>query len=163
MKTKMKRPVLYYRDSRTSAKEIDRQEALNHFRTACSEGVYGDRNSFTAVRTDYHLSVLGPSVFWKKVGTSSLTFKDGKFYGQISPFRDRIVEIFNLNWISSNDWTLRLLASRKDLWKAVILGNITNPEDLAKAASRKYFRGAFSWKTLRGYFSSNSKRSAQKY
>lgn len=153
MKTKMKRPVLYYNDDRTPAKEISRQEALDHFRSAMSEGIYGSRESFTAVRSEYFLSVLGSSVFWKKTNAASLTFKDGKIYGQITPFRDRIIEIFNLNWISDNDWTLRLLAARKDLWKAVILGTVTNPEDLAKLVSKKYFKRAFSWKSLRKYFS----------
>lgn len=152
MKTKMN--LLY--NSTTAhkkAKEYSRQDALNTKPCYSSISFYGDKDHWCAFYSQYTLTVLGPSIFWKRYNNITCTFKDGRLYGDITPFVKHICEIFNIDWLANEPWLLtNIITTRKDLWVDVLKGRITNPEDLCKRFSKKYFKGAYTYKTLKGIF-----------
>lgn len=141
--------VLYRQDSRQPASMFSREHAIT--RGGCAEtiAIYGDKQHWMAFKDYYALTCVGPRVFWKKGRTDQATFKNGKFYGSIEPFKETLLQVFNLDWILTNKWALRLLGNKKDLWRGVFDNKITNPEMLCKAISKKYFKGAYSYRTLR--------------
>lgn len=146
---KEKLHCLYRRDTRRPASSFSREEAVRNRPLAECVSIYGSKEHWTAFSDVYILTCLGPRVFWKKVRTVNTTYKNGKLYGTVDPFRNQLIEIFNFNWLSTNDWTLRLLSNKKDLWKDILSDKITNPEMLCKTISKRYFKGAYSYRTLR--------------
>ena len=144
--------VLYHTDDRTPVKEIAREDAVENPREA--ESLYvgiGIKNpkDFTIWKRHYRLMVLGPKIFWKETSRMSLTYKDGKFNGNLEGMTDIICQVFKLDWISTNKWLYRILGGRKDLWKLIIEGKVTNPEALLKKVSKRYFGGVYSYKNLK--------------
>lgn len=78
-----------------------------------------------------------------------LTFKDGKFWGNMDPaLLNHACQALKKEW-ATQGIAPKILALRKDLWKGVFTGKITNQEVLAKTFSRRYFKGAFTYKTLK--------------
>lgn len=146
--TAIKWPTMFKEDTRPDI-PITRESAIDNHWHGESVWIGGIPTHWTAVHKIHVLTVLGPKVFWKVTGKASLTYKDGQFYGTLTPFIPALIKAFHLDWIATNTWTRQLLASRRDMWKAVITGKITNPEMLAKAYSRKYFGGAFSYRNIR--------------
>lgn len=146
---KEKRNVLLHRDSRRPISTYTREEVVNMNPSGHTVSILGDPSHWVAFRNSYTLTVLGPRMFWKKTSTSQCTFKDGKIYGDMLPFRELLLDALHLDWIRTNLWTLEILVARKDLWKEVFKGNITNPESLCKKFSKKYFNGAYSYAALR--------------
>ena len=153
---KIKRPVLYHTDTRPDKENFTRAQICDNTPMGTVVWIGGWKDDFTAFVKDYHLCVMGPRIFWKKNIVATMTFKNGKIYGNISLLIKPICQAFKLDWITTNPWTLRLLESRKDLWQMVLRGKVTNPEDLAKAFSRKYFQKAYSYRSLKEYFSIHS-------
>lgn len=149
--TATKWPTLFYEDTRPEG-SLSRERAIDAPIRGEVTWIGGNPYYWTAFTQMYHVMVLGPKVFWKRGPKVTLTYKDGRFYGNLGSFVVTIVKAFNLDWIATNKWTYRVLAERKDLWKSVITGKITNPESLAKAYSRKYFKGAFSYRNIKDYF-----------
>ena len=147
MKERMK--VLYHEDDRESANTFTRRQAVNASIVRYTTSIVGDRQHWCAHRDEYTLMVLGPKQFWRKVSSIACTYKEGKFYGSIGPFKRALCEIFHLDWILTNAWTFRILEDRKDLWTACLSGKITNPEKLCKYFSKKYFKGAYSYTVLK--------------
>ena len=145
--------VLFHDDSRTPAREISRQSALDRFRRAESIWIGKDGKDIVAYMRTHALTVMGDRVFWRNESTLSFRYIKGKIYGNIGPFRDFLMMVLRLNWISGSPWAKRLIGINKDLWKAVLSGRITNPEMLAKYYSKKYFKGAYSYRTLKRCFS----------
>ena len=151
MKKENNYEVLLQRDNRRPAKEYSRITAVE--RRPVGETVFvGVRDKdFTAWKRRWSLTVLGERIFWKKVEETSCTYKNGKLYGDIQPLWQELAEAFHLDWIITNNWVMIFLRGRKDLWKQVLSGRITNPEMLCKTFSKKYFKGAFSYKQLKEY------------
>lgn len=144
--------VLYHTDDRTPVKEITREDAVENPRGA--ESLYvgiGIKNpkDFTIWKRHYRLMVLGPKIFWKEIARLSLTYKDGKFNGNLDALTEEICRAFKLDWLSTNKYLYRILGGRKDLWKLIISGKVTNPEALLKAVSKRYFGGVYSYKNLK--------------
>lgn len=152
MKTKQTRPCIFLVDTREEIKNLSRREILNRTIGGIRTSVYGSNREFTIFRTHYVAEVMGNRQFYKKVIEISLTFKNGKFFGN---FTDElliaIVQVFKLDWTEEN-WVRRLLAHNKILWAQIIQGKITNPEQLAKKYSKLYFKGVYSYKALKTYF-----------
>lgn len=151
MKQKEKLPLLYRSESRQAAKLYSREEIVNERPEGTCVSIYGNKDHWTAFRDHYTLTCFGSKVFWKKVNSFSATFKEGKIYGKLDPFIPILIEVFNHDWIRDNAWVSQLLLERKDLWKMVFSGKITNPEILCKTFSRKYFKGVYSYATLKMY------------
>lgn len=147
MKAKMN--VLYYKDNRQPANTYTRRQAANASVIGSVTSIVGDRQHWCAHRDEYRLMVVGPKQFWRKMTSVACTYKEGKLYGSIAPFRPILCEVFHLDWILTNTWTFRILGDRRDLWIACLNGKITNPEKLCKYISKKYFKGAYSYATLR--------------
>ena len=141
--------VLYRQDTRQPASDFTREHAITHGGCAETIAIYGDKQHWTAFKDYYTLACVGPRVFWKKRRTDQATFKNGKFYGSIEPFKETLLQVFNLDWLTTNKWALRLMGNKKDLWRGVFDNRITNPEMLCKTISKKYFKGAYSYRTLR--------------
>lgn len=144
--------VLYQTDDRVSAKEITREDAVENPRGG--ETLYvgiGIKNpkDFTIWKRHYRLTVLGPKIFWKETARVSLTYKDGKFNGNLEALTEEICRAFKLDWLSTNKYLYRILGGKKDLWKLIISGKVTNPEALLKAVSKRYFGGVYSYKNLK--------------
>lgn len=148
-KEKSKLPLLYKEDSRRPANSYSREYVCRSGIVETTFSIYGDANHWTAFQDSYTLTVMGPSQFWKKVGSTQCTYKDKKLYGNIEPFVNKLLGVFHIDWMATNRWTLKVIRGRKDLWVRVLSGKITNPEALCKAFSRKYFKGAFSYSSLR--------------
>lgn len=150
------RPCIFLEDTREEIKNLSRREILNRTIGGVRTSVYGSNSDFTIFRTHYVAEVMGDKQFYKKVNEISLTFKNGKFFGN---FTDElliaIVKVFKLDWTEEN-WVRRLLAHNKILWAQIIQGKITNPEQLAKKYSKIYFKGVYSYKALKVYFESYS-------
>ena len=146
---KQKMNVLYSRDTRKPLSDYTREEAVMQHPCGYTIKIYGDKNHWMAFQDNYILTVVGPKMFWKKQSTTQATFKDGKLYGSLEPFRGELLQALHLDWILQEKWTLKLLGSKKDLWKDVFAGRITNPEKLCKTISKRYFKGAYSYKTLK--------------
>ena len=146
---KEKLTCLYKQDTRLPIDRFSREDIIRNKPTACCISIYGSKERWTAFKDSYVLTCLGPRVFWKKTDTTNTTYKDGKLYGTLATLRVILCEIFNFDWILTNDWTLNILLERKDLWKAVFSNKITNPEILCKTVSKKYFKGAYSYKILK--------------
>ena len=146
---KEKLHCLYRRDTRRPASQFSREEAVRNKPLAGCTSIYGSKEHWAAFHDEYVLTCLGPRVFWNKVRTVNTTYKNGKLYGTVDPFRNELIQVFNFNWLSTNDWTLRLLAGKKDLWRDILSDKITNPEMLCKTISKRYFKGAYSYRTLR--------------
>lgn len=155
MKAKAKEPkwqALYQTDDRTPVKEITREDAVENPRGA--ESLYvgiGIKNpkDFTIWKRHYRLMVLGPKIFWKETARLSLTYKDGRFNGNLEALTEELCRAFKLDWVSTNRWLYRILGDRKDLWKLIVEGKVTNPEALLKAVSKRYFGGVYSYKNLK--------------
>lgn len=145
-----KRPILLLEDDRKPAKEYSRVEALEYHPTGRRIYIGGYPDCWTAVDVVYTLCVMGSAVFWKENNKISCTYKDGKIYGSISPFVEKLCKVFHLDWITQNSWVRQLLVNRNDLWKAVFAGKITNPEKLCRYVSKKYFKGVYSYKAIKG-------------
>lgn len=152
--TKNGRHILYLNDDRIDLKTLSRREILNCPRGGIRKCVVGSMSDFGCYITHYRASVIGDRIFWSKITEEKLIFKGGKFYGSLcgDPLAC-VLDVFKLNWITNNPWTRRLLASNKTLWAMVFKGKITNPEDLAKKFSKLYFKGKYSYKALKLYFS----------
>lgn len=151
MKQKEKLPLLYRNDSRQAAELYSREEAVKERPEGTRVSIYGNKDHWAAFRDHYVLTCLGPKIFWRKTSSDNATFKGGNIYGNFAAFTSLIIEVFNYDWIKDNVWVPKLLLERKDLWKMVFSGKITNPEVLCKTFSRKYFKGAYSYATLRMY------------
>ena len=147
---KQKMNVLFSQDTRGSLNNYTREEAVMQHPCGYTIKIYGDKVHWMAFQDNYVLTVVGPKMFWKKQSTGQATFKNGKLYGDLSLFRDNLLKVFQLDWILKERWTLNLLGFKKDLWKDVFTGRITNPEKLCKTISKRYFKGAYSYKSLRG-------------
>lgn len=147
MKEKMN--VLYHEDNRQPANTFTRRQAVNASANGNVTSIVGSKQYWCAHNDYYQLMVLGPKQFWRKVTSVSCTYKEGKFYGSIAPFKRALCEIFHLDWILTNAWTFRILEDRRDLWTACLSGKITNPEKLCKYFSKKYFKGAYSYTVLK--------------
>ena len=146
---KEKLNCLYRQDTRLPIDRFSREDAVRNKPTAYCISVYGSKEHWAAFNDSYVLTCLGPRMFWKKTITVNTTYKEGKLYGLLTPFIRVLCEVFNFDWILTNKWTFNVLLERKDLWKAVFSNKITNPEMLCKTVSKKYFKGAYSYKTLR--------------
>lgn len=154
MKQKEKRPIIFYKDSRRPLSELSRLDIVQRdvIGDVIYVGGYGPDN-FTAFIKHYKSCVCGPRVFYKEKLSYSLTVKDRRIYGSLGEFVPTLMSVFHLDWLASTPWAKSLIGSRKDLWTLVLHGKITNPEALAKAFSKKCFGGAYSYKTLKRYFS----------
>lgn len=148
---KKKREVLYYHSTKPQLKDLSRREVVKCLHSALTEAIYGDREDFVVFRSVDRLTCLGPKIFWRNAEKEILTFKGGKFYGNLSGFIiDIMIQVFGWNWI---DRFCRMLLRRdKRLWAMVIQGKITNPEQLAKKYSKMYFKSAFSYRALKYVF-----------
>lgn len=155
METKRKMNVLYRRDERFPAGRMSRLEIARQRPTARVISVLGDKQHFCCFDEMYSLTILGERIFWKKLNSCSLTFKDGKFYGNIDPFNKILCKVFNFDWLANNKWAYNIARGNKTLWKSIIRGSITNPEDLVKKYSKLYFKGAYSYRALREYADNN--------
>lgn len=147
MKERMK--VLYHEDNRQPANTFTRRHAVNTSVCGNVVSIVGSRQHWCAHDDHYQLTVLGPKQFWRKISSVACTYKEGKFYGSIAPFKRTLCEIFHLDWILTNAWTFKILEDRRDLWTACLSGKITNPEKLCKYFSKKYFKGAYSYAILK--------------
>lgn len=156
MEKKQKRNVLYYHSTRPDISGLSRKEIFRGVR-ALSEAVYGNnREDFTVVVTSEVLRCLGPKIFWQVTDKYMLTCQKGRLFGSLNTITiDIVVRVFNLNWIDS--FCRRLLRTDKRLWLMVIQGKITNPEQLAKRYSKMYFKGVFSYKALKTFYTSMSR------
>lgn len=151
MKQEEKLALLYRNDSRRAAELYSREEVVKERPEGVCVSIYGNKDHWTAFRDRYVLTCLGPRVFWKKTSSDSATFKGDNIYGNLAAFTPILIEVFDYDWIRDNAWVTQLLLERKDLWKMVFSGKITNPEVLCKTFSRKYFKGVYSYATLRRY------------
>ena len=152
-------------DSHTEAEkaaleQLSRKDIIEHPHARYTIRMVKGDTGWCIFKDDYQLTVLGPRIFWKKISSQNLTFKNGRLYGSISSF---IVVLMNncenLQWLRQHDsWVLNLLAERKDMWNLVLSGKVTNPKDLARKFSKKYFRGELYASSVEKYFSSNSAR-----
>lgn len=147
MKEKMN--VLYHRDSRQLANTFTRRQVVRSSHIGYTTSIVGSEQHWCAHSDTYQLIVLGPRQFWKKISSIACTYKGGKFYGSITPFKRALCETFHLDWILTNPWTFRILEERRDLWAACLSGKITNPKNLCKYFSKKYFKGAYSYAVLK--------------
>lgn len=147
---KEKLNILFHEDTRSTQEEYTREQIC---KGRCANGtsvsIYGDKEHWTAFKDEYVYTVFGPRMFWKKTISVQATYKNGKFYGSIEPFIPYLLKVFNIDWIPK--WGRVLLKSDKYLWKQVLSGKITNPEILCKKFSKKYFKGVFSYASLREY------------
>lgn len=148
---KKKMNVLYKRDERYPITEITRMNAVKNPPYVTVITVCGDNAQyFCMFREKWTIRVLGDRIFWKKLVSESLTFKNGRFYGHLDSFFMRtLCDIFHIDWISQ--WCFSLIGTNKTLFKAILQGKITNPEDLCKKYSRLYFKGVYSYKNLKEY------------
>lgn len=146
---KEKQPVLFYEDSRRPASEYTRLDAEFRCITGTSTRITGTKLHWTAFQDQYRLALNAKSTFWKKRTTQQCTFKDGKLYGDIRPFVQKICSIYRLDWIMQHQWVLSLINYRKDLWVAILSGKITNPEKCCKYVSKKDFGKVYSYKALK--------------
>jgi hypothetical protein len=151
-----KYPVVLYHAvdySEENPQQLSRIEILDSSPITKSEvTVREGQTGWVSIYTISQLTVLGHRIFWKQTKKSILTFKDGKLFGDISEHMHHLIKALHLDWmLGINVWCLRLLRERKDLWTLVFKGKITNPEVLAKTFSKKYFGGAYSYKTLRRF------------
>lgn len=140
--------VLYKRDERFPLTDMSRMNAVRNPPCVLSTTVYGDKQHFCMFHEKWTIKVLGNKIFWKKLDSYSLTFKGGRFYGHLDSFFMRILcEVFHIDWISQ--WCFSLIGTNRTLFKAILQGKITNPEDLCKKYSKLYFKGAYSYKNLK--------------
>lgn len=151
METKTKRPVLYEEDTRRPVEEFSRKQACLGNPIAYSIRMYGDRSDWIVFRNDYYLTCVGDRIFWKKTQTQCLSYKKNKLSGDINSFKTLLIDVFKLDWIKTNRCANIILADRKDMWVPVLSGKITNPEKLLKYFSKKYFKGEYSYNTLKQY------------
>lgn len=157
METKQKLPVLFHDDNRQNLELISRKDILTHGLIAAKKCVVGNEKHFSCWITNYQATVVGPNKFWKETGLINLTYKNGKLWGTMDPIIIRmIIEAFHLEWI--NGWPLTLLKGNKTLWCLVLSGKITNPERLCKRYSKLYFKGVFSYKSLKAYYDNGLQR-----
>lgn len=149
---KEKLNVLFREDTRGPLDEYSREQAIRQGACAHVITISGDKSHWCAFHDSYALACIGPRIFWKKTMTVRAGYKDGKLYGSLELFKQYLIGEFHLDWVRTNSWTLRLLKEDKFFWKQVLSGKITNPEQLAKAYSRKYFQNAYTYKTLKSFF-----------
>ena len=158
MKTKEKstREALYYSDTRPSVANFSRVEICKrNAPVGVVTAVYGDLKNFSVYIRSYRYTVLGPRMFWKCAHLDRCTYKDGKFFGTFTPEIGKLLcKVFHIDWLL-NEWRnyAPLVGSRKDIWKAILSGKLTNPRDLCRYVSRKYSSGAYSVRTLKRYSS----------
>lgn len=153
MKTmdKEKWPVLFLEDTRADIKSLSRKEIFNYGGGTTRRGILGTLDEFYCFHTEYRPVCMGPKIFWKSCGTNSITFKGGRIYGELTPLiMNMLIEVFHLDWIQG--WTRDCLRADKRLWAMVLKKKITNPEMLAKKFSKMYFKGEFSYKSIKKYF-----------
>ena len=156
---KPKYPVLLYSlksEETKKACEYTRREVINGcvFKNSVAIRATEETSStnWFAATDQYRLVVLGPSIFWKKLGATTLTCKEGKLYGTMVPvLLEKAAQAFHIDWIE-HDYVKHCLKQRRDLWQDVFAGKVTNPEMLLKRFSKKYFKGVYSYKTLKEYF-----------
>lgn len=164
-KTKKYSEVVFKIGSLTEAEksaleQLSRKDIIECPRTRYTIRMVKGDTGWCIFKDDYQLTVLGPKVFWKKTGSQNLTFKNGRLYGSISPFIEVLMNnCENLQWLRQHDcWVLNLLAERKDMWNLVLSGKVTNPKDLARRFSKKYFKGELYASSVEKYFSNTSAR-----
>ena len=146
---KEKLPVLYREDTRPNKNDFSRIEIFQKSITGTVSSVVGDTKHWCAFIDYYSLYALGDRIFWKKTISRSVTYKDGRLYGNIEPFFKLVCKVFKLDWVSGHNCVRHLINDRKDLWQMVLSGKITNPEKLFKYFSKKYFKGAYSYRSLK--------------
>ena len=155
-KEKPTREALYYSDTRPSVANFNRVEICRRggfTPVGVVTAVYGDLKEFSVYIRHYSYVVLGPRMFWKCTHFERCTYKGGKFYGTFTQETGKLLcKVFHIDWLL-NEWRdyVPLVAARKDIWKAVFSGKLTNPRDLCRYVSKKYFSGTFSVKTLKRY------------
>lgn len=149
-------PVVLYHAvdySEENPQQLSRIEILDSSPTKSEVTVREGQTGWVSIYMLSRLTVLGPRIFWKQTKKSILTFKDGRLFGDISWHQHHLIKALHLDWMQGpNEWCQQLLGERKDLWTLVFKGKITNPEVLAKTFSKKYFKGAYSYKTLKRFF-----------
>lgn len=159
MKKKAIRPEIYRHEEGPDIKTLTPRDVLKRGASRCSCKVYGTKDDFVCYHTGYAATCIAGRIFWKRTCEFHITFKDGKIYGNIVPvIEDVLIKAFNLNWIENKygPWIRALLRGNKTLWRMILQGKITNPEQLAKRYSKMYFKGAYSYRVLREYFSNYS-------
>lgn len=146
---KKKMNVLYKNDERYPITNITRMNAVKNPPCVIVTTVYGDNEQyFCMFRERWTIKVLGNRIFWKKLESQNLTFKNGKFYGHLDSLFMRILcNVFHIDWIFP--WCFTLIGTNRTLFKAILQGKITNPEDLCKKYSKLYFKGVYSYKNLK--------------
>lgn len=150
------RPCIFLQDSRVDLNNLTRRYIVKNSNEATRIAMYGSRKDFSIFHTIYKPIVMGERRFWHKMSETSLTFKNGRFYGSMNHvIASIIIQVFNLNWILE-PWVKKLLALNKTLWAMILKGKITNPEMLAKKYSKLYFKGVFSYKALKLFFTSDA-------
>lgn len=158
MKNKLTREALYYSDTRPSVNNFNRVEICRRggaTPVGVVTAVYGNSKEFSVYIRQYSYTVLGPRMFWKCTHFESCTYKGGKFFGTFTSETGRLLcKVFHIDWLL-NEWReySALVGSRKDIWKAIFLGKLTNPRELCRYVSKKYFAGAYSVRTLKRYSS----------
>lgn len=123
-------------------------------------GVKGTPTDFVSYRMDYGARCVGPRIFWQKGEKSYLMFSKNKFYGSMTPeLLSQALRAFHIDWVPGGDgsskdlfWVRRLLRTDKYLWSLVFSGKVTNPEDLVRRFSKKYFGGVLSYRAAKIYF-----------
>jgi len=153
-KKKIKRPVIYYEEYRPEGIEkLTPREVLKRPYSRTVKSVSGDNKEFLVFIDTYALSCIAGRIFWKKTSKCSITYKNSRIYGAITcEIISTLIVAFKLDWIDREKWVKKLVGQNKTLWKLILSGKITNPEDLAKKYSKLYFKGSYSYKTLKEYF-----------
>lgn len=154
MKKEMpKLPVVFQSDNRAPKENYSRKNILERFVGGETVYVAGSLDHWYVAIRGWQLSVMGSRIFYKKIADSSCTYKGGVFYGTFNPqIIEALIKAFKLDWITKSIWARNALMTRKDLWKMVFSGKITNPELLAKTISKRYFQGKYTYTSLKVYY-----------
>ena len=105
MKRKSMRPTLYYIDTRPPKETISRIQACRNHPSGQVEGVVGEKGYWTAYRREFTMTVLGDKMFYKPGVLESLTYKDGKFHGEMTHYLlEMACKALHIDWIESSGW-----------------------------------------------------------
>lgn len=142
-------PTLYEEDGRKTFEQVSRREACQRCFATGRTVIKGSPNYWIAYRVCYNLAVRSGGVYWRPTQKFTCTFKEGRIYGNILALKRTLIDCLHLDWLKQEDWCEKILGERKYLWQEVLKGNITNPEVLCKKFSKRYFRGVYSYNTIK--------------
>lgn len=153
MKAKTLRPVIFREDTRFSLEDKSLREIIDRPKIAEVLDILGTKDDFVCHSDVYQSACMAGRKFWKRTASASITFKNGRIYGALTPEITRVLKQgFHLDWMNFN-YVTRVIRNDKYLWQQVLSGKITNPEMLLKRFSHRYFKGVYSYGTLKKWFS----------